>query len=561
MIVVLAIAGIPLVASFFNLATPFIPYGRFGFRAAGDGTVTSVERSSPAAEANIKPGDRLDVAALTPQQRVYAHWTLTLAGKKSEFLFTKGPARSVTLVARRYAAGFEATSYFASFALLALIDIATTLIAVAVVFRAPSRMTWAFLVDAVGSQIASLILVPLASPAWVAAYSMYYGILGYLACGAFVVFALRFPSDRVAGIGRVVDRWAMPLAGALAIPVIVANVGVIYRGLDSDGIEYFLKIVSIAFYAVAMAIFIARYYTEHLYERSRMAWVIASFLVGYAGIIIVRIVETMGFAPPRDVTMLLLTLKVLVPIAIAYAILKQRIISVRFFLNQAVIVAAIALISLGSIALLDWLVAWGFHVQFSNRGAVLFVAADMAAAVLVAICMPALYRATRNAVDRTFFRREYAARQKLLNLAQRFAAADSAQTMGQDLVRSIVGSLEVGSAAVFARGNDGAFAREAAEGWTNDEVLEHIDAERLADAFEKRRGPLPFTDVELVSRRIPSGDASPVVGFPIFVRGRLSRFVLFSGHPYGLELDPSEKRLLGEVTRAASHGFARLSQL
>jgi hypothetical protein len=51
------------------------------------------------------------------------------------------------------------------------------------------------------------------------------------------------------------------------------------------------------------------------------------------------------------------------------------------------------------------------------------------------------------------------------------------------------------------------------------------------------------------------------MGFPIFDQHRLSRFVLFSGHPYGLELDPSETRLLWEVTRAASHGLARLSQL
>ena len=65
----------------------------------------------------------------------------------------------------------------------------------------------------------------------------------------------------------------------------------------------------------------------------------------------------------------------------------------------------------------------------------------------------------------------------------------------------------------------------------------------------------------LISPRVPAGDAAPALGFPIFVRGELSRFVLFSGHPHGLDLDPSETALIGDVTRAASHGFARLSQL
>ncbi|MBV8198919.1 MAG: hypothetical protein JO263_12375 [Candidatus Eremiobacteraeota bacterium] len=557
---IVAVAGVPVVASFLNLATPVFPFGQYGFSARGDGSIVSVVPSSSAADAHIKAGDRLDLRAMSPQERIAAHWALTLAGRSSRFLFTRGPARSVRLTARRSTTGTFA--FDTSFVLVwALADIVTLLIAVALVLRIPSRMTWAFLIDACGEQSGSSILIALLSPVWVAAYSTWYGILGYLSCPALAVFALRFPSDRVAGIGALADRWLLWAGAALAVPVVVSNIGFIYFAADTDAIEAFLILVGIAFYGLTLFIFIARYLTENLYQRARMAWVIASFLVGYAGVVVIRIGQTAGFAPPREATLLLLSLKVLVPIAVAYAILTQRIVSIRFFINRAAIVVVLAVISIGSVALLDWTIVRFLGVPFSSKGAAVFVAADVAAVIVLALCMPALYRVIRDAVYRTLFRREYVARQHLLKLAQRFATADSAQAIGEDLVWSIAGNLEMGSIAVFVRRADGTFWREASKGWTEDNVLEEPDAQRLASAFEKRRDALPLTELHLVSRGIPSGDAQPVVGFPIFVGGRLSRFVLFSGHPYGLDLDPSERRLLGNVTRAASHGFARLSQL
>ncbi|MBV9233760.1 MAG: hypothetical protein JO030_06945, partial [Candidatus Eremiobacteraeota bacterium] len=493
------IAGIPLLASLLNLATPVFPFGKFGLSARGNGTIVSVVRSSSAANAHIKPGDRLDLRAMSPQERIHAHWALTLAGTSSRFLFATGPARSVRLIARRSTAGTFA--FDSSFVLVwAVADIATILIAAALVLRIPSRMTWAFLVDASGEQSGSSILIALLGPTWVAAYSTWYGILGYLSCPALAMFALRFPSDRVAGIGAVVDRWLPWVGAALAVPVIVSNIGLIYFAADTGGIETFLTPVSISFYWLTLFIFIGRYLTENLYQRARMAWVIASFLVGSAGVVVIRIGQITGFAPPPpEVTLLLLSLKVLVPIAVAYAILTQRIISIRFFINRAAIVGAVAAIAAGSIALLDSIIMHIFRIRFSSERIALFAAADAIALAALAIYMPALYGITRDVINRIFFRREFAARRRLIKLAQRFAAADSAQAIGKDLVRSISANLQVGSIAVFARGGDDAFHREASAGWSHNDALERLDAERLAVEFERRGGALSFANVQLVS--------------------------------------------------------------
>jgi hypothetical protein len=199
--------------------------------------------------------------------------------------------------------------------------------------------------------------------------------------------------------------------------------------------------------------------------------------------------------------------------------------------------------------------------MFTGAGASAIGAVNLVAALALGSLMPWFYSGVRNGVNRCFFPQQHRARRQMLQLAEGLARADSTQTIGEALVHRVADSLEVGSVAVFACGEDGTFRREVAQGWADDDALERLDTERLSAAFEAARAPLRITDLQLVSRRVPTGDAAPAVGLPIFVEGKLSRFVLVSGHPHGLDLDPSEKRLIGEVTRAASHGLARLSQL
>jgi hypothetical protein len=274
-----------------------------------------------------------------------------------------------------------------------------------------------------------------------------------------------------------------------------------------------------------------------------------------------RICDSVGVAVPTNIVNLLLATNVVVPIAVAYAIVKQRVISVQFFINRALVFAMLVGIAIGGIVLLDWSLARRLEEMFSGGGTAAVAAVNVVAALVLGFSMPWLYETVRRLVDRYFFTRQYRAQQRVLELAETFVHADSPQMIDEALVRSVAGDLEIGSVAVFARDGNGSFRREAAKGWGDNHVLERLDTERLAAAFESANGALRFKDLQLASHEVPTGDAAPAVGLPIFVAGKLSRFVLFSGHPYGLDLDPSEKRLLGTVTRAASHGLARLSQL
>lgn len=561
---IIVIAGLPIVASLYNFVTPFVHYGRFGFLANADGTITYVFPKTTAADAGLKPGDRVDVLALSPKERVYVHWPMTLAGRRATFLLSKGPARAVTLVAygrEKYGSPSQNAIFYVMFPLLALSSIAIVLIATMLVLAQPTRTTWAFLFYAAGSQDGSPLLTALLPPPWVVAYSAYVGALWVGSSAALVIFALRFPTDRVRGASAIADRWLPWLPVAIAPFVAGANFLLVYRGNDTDSFEQVLTVIVTALYCLAIVIFVVRYLAEGSAERPRMSWVLASFLVGYSGIIATRISESVGLSVPANLYNLLLLLNVVVPIAVAYALVKQHIVSVRFFVNKAVIFTLLVGAAIGSIALLNWFIGRSPAKLSSSASIAVVVAADVIAAVLLGILMTRFYPTIRDLVDRSFFRRQYRARQRLLSLAKDLAYADSAKTIDEVMVRSIPGDLEIGSVAVFASYEDGAFRQEAAQGWGEDHALAGLDAARLATAFEAARGALRFTNVRMIGPYVPVGDAAPVIGFPIFMRDRLTRFVLFSGHPHGLDLDPSETRLLGEVTRAASRGFARLAQL
>lgn len=560
MMAVVAIAGIPFVVALMNLATPFVPLAKFGFTAGRDGTIAAVSPSSTASKAGLKPGDSFDVAALSPQERVYLNWAWVLAGTSAEFWLSKGPARSVTLVAHTpSASGYSTDTYFALFEFLVLSNIAVLLLSAALALAHPSRMAWAFLFYAAGSQLGSHFTA-LLSPPGVVAFSAYHGMLWFAMAPALIVFALRFPTNRVRGAGAIADRWLPWFAVAVAPLFIAANVALVYRGVDTSIFENSVTIVSTVLYCAAVAVFAARYITEGPEQRPRMAWVIASFLVGYGGIIIWSIWDLVGPVSP-NLALLLSALNVAVPIAVVYTISKQRVISVWYVVNKALIFAVLVAIAIGLIVSLDSLTARRLEERFPDAGFVAVVAVNVAAVLVLGFFLPRLYGATRDLVDRYFFRRQYRVRQQMLHLAERLAYADSKEKIDDVLVHSVVSNMDIGSVAVFVRGQDGTFRLEAARGW-NKGTLDRRDSERLVSAFERSRGALRLADLRPpIDRSVPRGDAAPTMGFPIFDQHSLSRFVLFSGHPYGLDLDPSETRLLWDVTRAASHGLARLSQL
>ena len=143
-----------------DLQRLFRPLGSFGFYANNDGLVTDVrgpfldEETSPAFEAGMRPGDRLDLAQMrcipistrrcASALAALGGLRLVSTGRRAEFVLAataERPARQIEIVATQRPLSFWVL------AVLLLDQIASILVILAaawLVWTRPGRMTWGF---------------------------------------------------------------------------------------------------------------------------------------------------------------------------------------------------------------------------------------------------------------------------------------------------------------------------------------------------------------------------------------------------------------------------------
>ncbi|HTX58962.1 MAG TPA: hypothetical protein VMH02_04730, partial [Verrucomicrobiae bacterium] len=194
----------------------------FGVRADENGrdalTVTGVKPGSPAQKAGVEPGDHLAPgAALTA--RFDATATVRTGTSKTFELLRDGSPRPVTLVAAPGRVFLEDNAFNRTFIAVRLPEtIVLAIVAVLLILRAPSKMTWGlafFLLSMTPGQTTLRYIAPLVGPAGAQVVGAVYGGLDVLGHIGALVFALRFPRNEVRGFAKLVDAWAWPAGAAL----------------------------------------------------------------------------------------------------------------------------------------------------------------------------------------------------------------------------------------------------------------------------------------------------------------------------------------------------------
>src|SRR6516165_5631308 len=202
------------------------PLGSFGFYSNNDGLVTDVrgpfpdDASSPAFQAGLRPGDRLDLARMrcipvstlqcASAMAALGGMRLVSNGQRSELTLTatsEAPVRYVNIVAttRPYSWWPSAVLLFDQLAAILVVLGAAWL-----VWTRPGRMTWGFFLYVIWfnpGQSAQYY-------AWLQSYSpialLTQNLAGVIAQGAgsagFIWFALRAPTDETTLRWRPVER-------------------------------------------------------------------------------------------------------------------------------------------------------------------------------------------------------------------------------------------------------------------------------------------------------------------------------------------------------------------
>jgi hypothetical protein len=246
------------------------------------------------------------------------------------------------------------------------------------------------------------------------------------------------------------------------------------------------------------------------------------------------------------------------PLALGYAILRQRVVDVQFAVSRTLVYGAVSTVALVVVAAVHWL--FGRLIEHSG----LTLGLEGAAAIGVGLV---LHRATHGInllVDRVLFSKHHQAEQRLRQVTAALPFAADERSIAEALVVESVRHLDLASAALFYRDSAvGPLRRVLAHGWSDDHATT-LDADAMLVRYlQAEHGPLKLDDAHWLPAGVPDGAALPVLAVPIVNQHALAALMLYGGHTNSTLLDPDEVKLLEALAKAAAtaHQQVRIAML
>jgi hypothetical protein len=324
--------------------------------------------------------------------------------------------------------------------------------------------------------------------------------------------------------------------------------------------EYFAPIVP--YYAAIgvlvlciLAIAVVRFF-EGGADRGRTLWVLVGVIVAFSAIgvhALLGVLDPIGF-PPSIAGAALSFVPVVLPLAVAYAVLRHRVIDVRFALNRALVFGTLT----SGLVLFFSLVEWLIGKKLEATRLAFYV--DLATALGIGFWFNAMHQRVERVVESALFRQQRRAERRLEHVARAIPHAPAAQTVDAFLCDDPADAYELASAAVFRRSDDGAaFERVRAIGWQLGDVARIAEGEPLIAYLSSGDESLALTEVRApLDARYPAGEAAPILAVPISARARLLGFVLYGAHRSGEALNPDERQMLHRLAVAAAAAYDHL---
>lgn len=523
------------------------PLYDFGYRTDDRGVVTDVAARSPAAKAGIQIGDRLNVLGTPPNARAVAlipgtvirHEPVTIA-------FFRGDLRRVvTMSAELQEPVYRQPLVLArELAMLVFIIVGAML-----VLLRPSPMTWGFyLFCCAFSPAPSAVLLTVTPFAVFVAEQIVSGLLFVAGVIGLDIFALRFPS----GTPRKWRITAERVCLACIAPLAALSMWVAFQFLFYEPftrVNLIASYITAAFVALAVVALVATYRGASGAERSRIQW-----LVFGSSVALVAFGVDAFFAAriPYWLYAALLAGTICMPLAVAYAVIRHRVIDVNFVISRALVYAVLTTFIVGIFALIDWLIG---KVLEQTR---VELAAEIAAALGLGFWLNGLHRRIDRFVDSVLFRQRYLAARRLARAAAGLPHAASIGAVDEMLVSEPADALKLASAAVFRRRDGAGFMREAALNWPARSARSLNSSEQLILHLRGEHGPLRLDDVHWPRTDLPHGDNEPVLAVPVLVRDRLMAIALYGSHVNGEALDPDEVASIDRLATGAATAYDHL---
>jgi hypothetical protein len=558
--VVVAVALFSLFATATDVILPWHPTADFGFSVDAEGRVLDVKPHSPGGRAGIVAGDTIDFAATPFESRRFLNSGVpnnAQEGARGRFVVAhKGTERTVDLVSEitPRSAADNVTDILGVGSIVAIV-----LISAFLVLKRPSKMTWAFFLFANG-QLDANTSVSLLSPATLIVYEVVGGLFG-LPWLWLAIFALRFPSDRVSGWRRTAERVLLGSLPVLLPLSVWTFVGYLLGHPAPPALQFLYAGLDVAGLAFVATVFVLTYMHASPGERARVRWVMLGLVIGFGAELIWQIcssVPGLAVAMPIWAFNVAQSAQIAIALTVAYAIARNRIFDVRFFIGRAVVYGAL---TTGVVATLALVESAAERVLVGTRLAVL---GEAGVAVIVGLSINTVHKVLERFVDRTLFRSRIDAERRLARVTRGLSHATALEAIEYVVVHEPAEAFKLTSSAIFCREHKGDFLRGEAIGWEN-ATLESIgENDPLVLQLLGAKEPLPIRDVGLDPAALPFGPEHPIFVLPMIVRSDLVAILFYGPHSSQETIDPSEmetlERLVSAAASAHDHAHAELLQ-
>jgi hypothetical protein len=543
--VVLFLGGFAIINAGFDLSRVFgHPVGGYGFETDGS-HVTAVTPGSPAAKAHLHLGDLISLSRNSTYTRNSAYRGFApSAGSKLRVSILAPSKQDVVVTAMP-----ESASRFPFLFLRQALFIACVLFASILLLRRPSVLTWALFLYSLQAIVPAQTLLQqaLLNTPFYDVRNFVYSLVQPASTFGLVLFAVTAahramrPADKVIiAIGAVL---------ALACGIVHAGQPPIF-GIWSYGQTAGFSSAFMLLGYLTAALALARTYrlaSEH--ARARLQWlglgvIITASAIGFKELFVSSLdYQVIAFLDVVPVTVFATS---------AYAILSERIVDVNFVASRALVYGILTSLTVGILALIDWLVSE--RLQQVRLGSLM----DVFAALALGFAFRNLHLYSDALVDRFVFRSAHEAEVALARLGSALTHAPSRETIDRVVSRDVSRIMSLSSSAVFhLTGSE--FVRTASYGWP-DSALERLEhGHNIALYLSAEEGPIVPDAIFEQGDNLPHGTSRPCLAIPCVARHQLIAFALFGSHQSGAHPDAKDLELLRQFMERATAAYEHIA--
>lgn len=350
-------------------------------------------------------------------------------------------------------------------------------------------------------------------------------------------FAAAFPAGRERRIPGMFARIAFVLALLAFLSVVIS----LTRPQTAQTLRLFNGLFFGAFAVLALlvvATFVTAYAQGDIGERQRRRWVFVIMGIGLAGPIVDSAVSALfGFNFFVDQATLL-TLAVL-PIGLAYVILRHRVIDVGFVINRAIVYTLLSVIVVGIFVVVETLL--GKYVESTSH--VTSIAVQLAVALVLGFSIRYVHERVDGFVDRVLFRERHLAETALRTFSLEASYITDAGVLFSRCVKTVERYVKTRGAGIWVAA--GASFRPAAHTFA---IAPEVDENDPAILSMRARG---------VSVHVPDVESAlpGALALPMIVRGELLGILICGPKVDEEAYDPDEENALASLASSVGHAL------